>query len=41
LGNVYLIGCTAATTSLFDVIKLAGQPEEEVRIAGQAMRRPR
>jgi hypothetical protein len=37
LGNTYLIGCIAATTSLLDVIKLAGQPEEQVRIAGEAM----
>src|SRR5712671_6606770 len=37
LGNTYLIACTAATTSLLDVLTLAGQPGEEVRIAGEAM----
>jgi hypothetical protein len=37
LGNAYLIGCTAAATSPLDVIKLAAQPEEEVRITGEAV----
>jgi hypothetical protein len=37
LGNDYLIGAPLLPPRFLDVIKLAGQPEDEVRIAGQAM----